>query len=84
MKHRKPAYPVFKAYTMDQLSLIPPSWEELIPAEHIVRVVNRVIESINLEPLLTELGGKMHISRLGEFKARFTQFEDLKEHSQDM
>lgn len=39
---------------------------------------------INLEPLLTELGGKMHISRLGEFKARFTQFEDLKEHSQDM
>ncbi len=57
MKHRKPAYPVFKPYTMAQPSLIPPSWDELVPANHIVRVVNRAIESINLEPLLKKYKG---------------------------
>jgi transposase len=57
MTHRKPAYPVFKAYIMAQPSLIPPSWDELIPADHLVRVVNRAIESINLEPLLKRYKG---------------------------
>jgi transposase len=57
MKHRKQAAPVFKPYTMAQPSLIPPSWDELIPANHIVRVVNRAIESINLEPLLRKYKG---------------------------
>lgn len=57
MKHRKAAYPVFKSYTMGQASLIPPSWDELIPAKHMVRVVNRAIESINLEPLLKKYKG---------------------------
>ena len=42
---------------MAQASLIPPSWEELIPADHIVRVVNRAIERINLEPLLRKYKG---------------------------
>jgi transposase len=54
---RKPAAPVFKAYTMAQPSLIPPSWDELIPANHLVRVVNRAIERINLEPLLRKYKG---------------------------
>jgi transposase len=54
---RKPAAPVFKPYTMAQPSLIPPSWDELIPANHIVRVVNRAIERINLEPLLRKYKG---------------------------
>jgi len=57
MKYRKRAVPVFKPYTMAQASLIPPSWEELIPADHIVRVVNRAIERINLEPLLRKYKG---------------------------
>ena len=48
---------MFKPYTMVQPSLIPPSWDELIPANHIVRVVNRAIESINLEPLLKKYKG---------------------------
>lgn len=42
---------------MGQPSLIPASWDELISAEHIVRVVNRTIEQINLEPLLRKYKG---------------------------
>ena len=42
---------------MDQPARIPPSWEELIPADHIVRVVNRAIEQIDLEPLLKQYKG---------------------------
>lgn len=42
---------------MAQPSLIPPSWDELIPANHIVRVVNRAIERINVEPLLRKYKG---------------------------
>jgi transposase len=54
---RKPAQPTFKPYTQAQPSLIPPSWEELIPAEHVVRVVNRAIDQIDLEPLLKQYKG---------------------------
>ena len=54
---RKPAQPTFKPYTQAQLSLIPPSWEELIPAEHVVRVVNRAIDGIDLEPLMKQYQG---------------------------
>lgn len=44
--HRKPAYPVFKPYTIGQPSLIPPSWDELILEKHVVRVVNRAIDKM--------------------------------------
>jgi transposase len=54
---RKAARPTFKPYTMAQPSLIPPSWDELIPAEHVVRVVNRAVEQIDLEPLLRKYKG---------------------------
>ena len=47
----------FKEYTMEQPSLLPPSLEELIPAEHLVRVVNRVIEKIDIQPLLEKYKG---------------------------
>lgn len=42
---------VFKVYSPSQGILLPPSLEELIPLSHPVRVVNEVIESINLEVL---------------------------------
>lgn len=54
---RKPAKPTFKPYTQAQPSLIPPSWDELIPAGHQVRVVNRAVEQIDLEPLLRKYKG---------------------------
>ena len=48
---------VFKAYPMNQLMLLPPSLEELIPDHHPVRVVNHVIDQINLDPLLAKFKG---------------------------
>jgi transposase len=47
----------FKAYTMEQPSLLPLSLEELIPEDHLVRVVNRVMEELDLEPILNEYKG---------------------------
>jgi transposase/ribosomal protein S15P/S13E len=47
----------FKPYTMAQPMLLPRSLDELIPAGHLVRVVNRVIEGIDLEPLLAKYAG---------------------------
>ncbi|GAA3960869.1 IS1182 family transposase [Mucilaginibacter dorajii] len=44
--------PVFKAYNQQQIMALPPSLEELIPANHPVRVVNEVINKLNIEPLL--------------------------------
>ena len=47
----------FKQYTMAQPMLLPPNLEELIPAEHVVRVVNRVIDEIDIEPLIQKYQG---------------------------
>ena len=47
----------FKPYTMDQPSLLPPSLEELIPEDHLVRVVNRVMDVLDLEEVLNEYKG---------------------------
>mgnify|MGYP001168650846 FL=1 len=47
----------FKPYTMEQPSLLPPSLEELIPEDHLVRVVNRVMDELDLEPVLNEYKG---------------------------
>lgn len=43
---------VFKRYEQDQLTLLPQSLEELIPADHLVRVVNETIEKMNINPLI--------------------------------
>lgn len=49
---------VFKTYTPTQTFLLPPSLEELIPDSHPVRVVNEIMDKINLIPLEKEyLGG---------------------------
>ena len=45
---------VFNDYSMDQLMMLPPSLEELIPQHHPVRVVNQVISQINIDPLLAK------------------------------
>lgn len=44
--------PVFKPYNQGQLLAIPPTLEELVPQGHPVRVVNEVINRLNIEPLL--------------------------------
>lgn len=45
-------HPTFRPYHQDQLLALPPSLEDLIAADHSVRVVNDVINRINIEPLL--------------------------------
>jgi transposase len=56
MKRKKGA-PVFKPYVMNQISLLPANYEDVIPAKHIVRTVNQAIEAINLTPLLEQYKG---------------------------
>ena len=48
---------IFKSYDQDQLSLLPPSLEELIPSNHLVRVVNDTVEGMDLEVLLKSYKG---------------------------
>ncbi len=47
----------FKDYAQDQLSLLPPSLEELIEENHPVRVINEVIDKVDLESLLQKYKG---------------------------
>jgi transposase len=48
---------VFKPYTQQQIMLLPPSLEELIPENHLVRVVNRTVEKLNIQPLMATYKG---------------------------
>ena len=48
---------VFKHYEQQQVMLLPPSLEELIPEQHLVRVVNRTIDGLNVEPLVATYKG---------------------------
>ena len=43
--------PTFKAYNQNQILMLPPSLDELVPKGHPVRVVNDVINKINIQPL---------------------------------
>jgi transposase len=54
---RQPAAPVFKPYRQDQLMLLPPRYDEFIPAEHLVRVVNDVIDKLDLRTLEAQYKG---------------------------
>lgn len=49
--------PVFKPYYPDQLSLLPPSLDELIPSNHVVRVVKEVIDKLDIDPILKKYSG---------------------------
>jgi transposase len=41
----------FKSYSPNQILLLPPNLDELIPENHPVRVVSRVVDEIDLSPL---------------------------------
>ena len=56
-KRSKAISPVFKDYLQNQPLLLPPSLDELISINHPVRVVNAVINQINLQPLLAAYAG---------------------------
>jgi transposase len=48
---------VFKNYSPNQILLLPPSLEEMIDPNHPVRVVNQVIETLDLDPLIKKYHG---------------------------
>ncbi len=43
---------IFKEYQQQQVLLLPPSLEELISPKHLVRVVNQVVESMDISDLI--------------------------------
>lgn len=47
----------FKAYQQHQAMLLPPSLEELIAPGHPVRIVNQVLDKIDIDPLLKKYKG---------------------------
>jgi len=49
--------PAFKPYNQGQITFLPPSLEELIPENHIVRVVDSAIENIDTKPLYEKYEG---------------------------
>ena len=42
---------IYKTYDQDQLSLLPPSYDELVPVHHPVRIVNSILDKINIDCL---------------------------------
>src|ERR1700709_2347933 len=48
---------VFKAYDPSQQMLLPPSFEQMVPEGHPVRIVNQVIEKIDLGMLTKKYKG---------------------------
>lgn len=49
--------PTFKPYDSDQLSLLPPSLDELIPDNHVVRIVRDVIDQLDIDAILKRYKG---------------------------
>lgn len=47
----------FKPYNQGQLMVLPPTFDDMIPGTHPVRIVNQVIDQINLDPLLRKYKG---------------------------
>lgn len=54
---RKKAAPVFKEYTMGQMTLLPSNLDEWIAPNHLVRVVNTFVEQMDIQPLLAKYKG---------------------------
>ncbi len=48
---------VFKEYNQQQIQLLPPSLDELIPENDLVRVVNQVVESLDLSLIVNQYEG---------------------------
>jgi transposase len=48
---------VFKDYSPNQILLLPPSLEDMIDPNHPVRLVNQVIESLDIDLLINKYKG---------------------------
>ena len=47
----------FKPYSQEQAMLLPPSLAEMIPEEHLVRVVNRVVDEMDISAIVAKYKG---------------------------
>jgi len=56
-KKRKRALPVFKEYNQDQMWLFPPSLDELVPRNHVVRTINAAMDSMDLSRVFKSYKG---------------------------
>lgn len=54
MRKRNDQKVIFKPYHQSQVMLLPPSLEELIAANHPVRIVNEVLNRIDISPLIKQ------------------------------
>lgn len=54
MKKRNDRNVTFKPYSQDQPMLLPPDLGELIEANHPARIVNKVIEQLDIQPLINK------------------------------
>jgi len=56
-RKKRPCKPVFKKYDQNQIMLIPQNLDEMIPSNHVVRVVNKTIDRLNIEKLINTYKG---------------------------
>jgi len=56
-KPRKRPEPVFKEYNQDQGLLLPPNLEEMVPEIHLVRIVNAIIDTMDIRAILKQYKG---------------------------
>jgi transposase len=57
----------FKEYNQDQLFLLPPSLHEFLPDGHLARVINEVVNELNLQELYdrySDLGSSAYHSQM--------------------
>lgn len=54
---RKPITPLFKPYVMNQVQLLPPSLDELVEPDHLVRVIDQIVEKLDLRTLMAQYKG---------------------------
>jgi len=56
-KKKRVSKPKFIEYNQHQIMLLPPSIEEMIPERHIVRTVNKIIDTMDIEALINTYKG---------------------------
>jgi transposase len=42
---------IFKTYNQDQLSFLPPSYDDLVPENHPVGIVNTIVDNVDISAL---------------------------------
>jgi transposase len=48
---------IFRQYDQSQAFLLPPSLDEFVPESHEARIINEVVDTLDLSPLLAKYKG---------------------------